>query len=606
MRQTKLCTPIVLSVVILIVAVAVVESAQTTYYPIDWSKVIAEETNIADDEDIGPCICDLTFSKCDPNCCCDTDCSEGDIQLFTECLPEGPVDDKIRFCVEVDTVRVNQISDVEILDDQLCVKKENNPLKGVFYSPVALSPIDFSCSETDETFQKCSTTEGATQAYKSFSPILAFYDGIDDRLSFTIPSQTTGSTCTGQRVVRYLEDITDHSCAYSISDLQSFCSSLSVEQYIRGVPYQSPSSSVMVTASKSYLCYGTDGQQRACTLNGAGIPITTFTSTPQPTCLQAVEKVDYTLIYKDGLLSVLSAVITTKDLLASLVDGAFYTVDIRVKYTPSAIAPLVTPVRPKGGSPGYVNGLNLIAGYLTTNQDKKAILQPIDPDGGISYTIPSGEGICKENNRQAITFGENTITGCALSLSATEILSPISCSAAKTISENVMRPTNRSLSLYVGQFGNAEFSNIEDWITITTKEESGPSGACSGLVLEANYRFTTARYGAWMNPQSRIISAAVTYVVGGISPTCQTSACKADPLNTKSRYYLKTTVTFSQVEDERNQVVYDPPPGLLELPDDVFYPFNLGPTSSAHQSHAPVRILIALLASCAVLGLFLV
>ncbi|CAM9168913.1 unnamed protein product, partial [Lampetra fluviatilis] len=33
------------------------------------------------------CLCDLWVDACDPNCCCDAFCSEGEKAAFTECLP---------------------------------------------------------------------------------------------------------------------------------------------------------------------------------------------------------------------------------------------------------------------------------------------------------------------------------------------------------------------------------------------------------------------------------------------------------------------------------------------------------------------------------------
>ena len=35
------------------------------------------------------CLCDLTFYQCDPNCCCDPDCSDSEKAIFTECDVSG-------------------------------------------------------------------------------------------------------------------------------------------------------------------------------------------------------------------------------------------------------------------------------------------------------------------------------------------------------------------------------------------------------------------------------------------------------------------------------------------------------------------------------------
>lgn len=44
-------------------------------YPVDWSLVPSTQPalSIPDNEELGPCICDLTVGSCDVNCRCDTD-----------------------------------------------------------------------------------------------------------------------------------------------------------------------------------------------------------------------------------------------------------------------------------------------------------------------------------------------------------------------------------------------------------------------------------------------------------------------------------------------------------------------------------------------------
>ena len=65
-------------------------SAQT-YYPIDYTAASASPSVVVtSNTDIGTCVCDLTANECDPDCCCDPNCSAAQKLLFSACKPEGP------------------------------------------------------------------------------------------------------------------------------------------------------------------------------------------------------------------------------------------------------------------------------------------------------------------------------------------------------------------------------------------------------------------------------------------------------------------------------------------------------------------------------------
>lgn len=47
------------------------------------------------------CVCDLTAGHCDANCCCDAECTETELERFTElgtCLDEGPAEEVTTMC----------------------------------------------------------------------------------------------------------------------------------------------------------------------------------------------------------------------------------------------------------------------------------------------------------------------------------------------------------------------------------------------------------------------------------------------------------------------------------------------------------------------------
>lgn len=57
-------------------------------YEIEWSLVPEkpEPPQKTQTESFGTCVCDLTFHECDPNCCCDSDCTEEHLLSYVTSL----------------------------------------------------------------------------------------------------------------------------------------------------------------------------------------------------------------------------------------------------------------------------------------------------------------------------------------------------------------------------------------------------------------------------------------------------------------------------------------------------------------------------------------
>ena len=93
------------------------------------------------EQDLSTCLCDLTLNACDPNCCCDPDCSSTEKTAIFKggCSLEflGNVS-AIPFCSK-DLVLVNHIDETPVLltrnsNNALCVVSANSPIKGTFFS----------------------------------------------------------------------------------------------------------------------------------------------------------------------------------------------------------------------------------------------------------------------------------------------------------------------------------------------------------------------------------------------------------------------------------------------------------------------------------------
>jgi len=147
--------------------------------------------------------------------------------------------------------------------------------------------------------------------------------------------------------------------------------------------------------------------------------------------------------------------------------------------------------------------------------------------------------------------------------------------------------SNESFS-YIGVFGNADPLDSTQWMEMTMEEQtSAPvldeaSRSCNYMTTTLNYEFLVARVGATGSPQAKIVGARAYYGSENI--------VFASELGTQG-ILLTTTVSFVSL-DSANTDAYSPPPPpiLLSVPYDVFYPFDV---SGARERPEPSIVVVA-------------
>eukprot|EP00760_Papus_ankaliazontas_P010610 PhM_4_TR14374/c0_g2_i1/m.98103/K19382/TCTN1_3; tectonic-1/3 len=94
MPLSKTVLLLIIIIITLISCVLVVNAA------VDWTSVPATSPPATplDTTSLGSCICDLTGNACDPNCCCDKECSPGQLASFTRCRRAVVSQPHIRRC----------------------------------------------------------------------------------------------------------------------------------------------------------------------------------------------------------------------------------------------------------------------------------------------------------------------------------------------------------------------------------------------------------------------------------------------------------------------------------------------------------------------------
>eukprot|EP00759_Apiculatamorpha_spiralis_P038999 PhF_6_TR37902/c0_g1_i3/m.56600/K19382/TCTN1_3; tectonic-1/3 len=214
---------------------------------------------------LGSCICDLTLNRCDPNCCCDAECTAVERKSFTRCLPPTVGNRTIRKCSEVSAaVTLMRQSDPAYVDYKpqfdgvVCLYRERgNVLDGRYFTfPVQLSADELQrVSGSTSSFLTQSSGDAIDPSRKLYSvgePVfvvkIVFITQavIDTRngVYLEVPQPGPGGYCTDESFAGYLEDRNPPTPCTRVGVLQAMCmSELSLDRWT-GIALAHPNRSV--------------------------------------------------------------------------------------------------------------------------------------------------------------------------------------------------------------------------------------------------------------------------------------------------------------------------------------------------------------------------
>lgn len=255
----------------------------------------------------------------------------------------------------------------------------------------------------------------------------------------------------------------------------------------------------------------------------------------------------------------------------------------------------------RSGNPGYQNGLPLL------------VSQCLDFDGSgtcssygprVEATVPgiTMAGTCRRVNSSAaeqddarvpINFGENSMSGCTLSLTRADLAALCRAGADAATGFTgllAMLPFGRSGNRWtqIAAFGSvptsaqdpADWVQVEELTRTEVPEFSDSAGAqkasnstCTGVVTGVDLEVIYSYFGDVQNPQAKIVGARVSHRLGVLSFTLE------DPSERQSFPFVYS-VSFLRAERDDFLLKVPPRPQLpVLLPEDLFYPFTIGSAS---------------------------
>ena len=207
--------------------------------PINWTTAVDDLDEPAESEvidtafvELGPCPCDLTENKCNVDCCCDEDCTEDDLALFTWCIPGfygGQEGEDERYKCS------SQYFNKPDWTPFMCVEFENSGYLGLYRQPINATRDDESYRALVNEFPTYSFEEDSNrfddsspEARDPYVEGFAIKTGIRSQISessvdtsnyfrLTLPQRTWNGKCVTPAPVRYLVD-SENDCTQELKE----------------------------------------------------------------------------------------------------------------------------------------------------------------------------------------------------------------------------------------------------------------------------------------------------------------------------------------------------------------------------------------------------
>jgi len=540
------------------------------------------------------CNCDLTADICDSNCCCDGDCSTEDKSQFSSTCTNDSVTPTSAFygrmCYE-DVTKINPKYPVTLdttvqdgLNGLLCIQVDNSAVKGYYFddpgypaSSVAFTPPFGQASLLKATDynsypNKQHKQDALSSFYRIGGAIPFVYKQEDNyfimdvlRIPFggsSIASDNAG-VCQYLNAVEFRRNIgmqdgfkgsTNQYCGECTvpvavddeKDMSSRCQNeFNIDRYVKhGAVFlgTKPNVALSMTSTSSNASTKPDLKNFVMVdVNMDDQPmISTSWNNDTSTCVGALYSLQYTIYYNtSGLITKASAKIKYKNVIFAAPPKSNSVFFVRQSFAVSFLPEVtsgdeeIVVVRGKSGNPGYImQSVVLAATKINSNASVIPTKAFHFSNNGFRIMDNGRAGMCESASGLGtpVTFGEDTVVGCVLSLSREELKDLCTQSKHPLLHKQTIQQTSFFIPVwlrrnfdFIGIFGNADTADVKQWLTIYSPLEdsnltsvverswSDLYSTCDGMVTEVHYKFLWSHVGNLNNPQAKIISAYVQY-----------------------------------------------------------------------------------------------
>ncbi|GFU12910.1 tectonic-3 [Nephila pilipes] len=528
--------------------------------------------SLTSDEDI--CSCDLNSNVCDINCCCDPDCNEEDIKVFSKCLSQERISDP-NYCYQKDIIfRNNTVYKMQKdpYSSLFCIVHDNLKQHLRFKElPVIKSHRDldlllkYQSKRISSWSDDQKTEESSMHEMRAAFPL--FIDSAAEKHKtfenhWRLPSSCFTRMCSCYQEIKYLEDF-NSLCSRLIHNLKDECEPntfLSAELF-SNFCIKSESMSLNLHARLNDLISHTKATDSAndlhqqpdflCIENNAQ---KVKYSSQLNVCYNVVSAVHFTVIHNGH--HGIHSISTNFEYINLNLETKIFLQHFSVTFKWNN----VTDTIKRSGNPGYHIGLPIVIGTNNSAVELEDTFEIQMDTVGLSILEKDARSVCS-SKRKTVKFGKNLRTSCIFRFSR------LTCKDLQERILLILLGSSRK-QVFIGVFGNANESNVEDWIEAYHEypELSHNNKTCP-VILDIRINVVFAAVGTVVNPQYKILGVGYHYG----KPQAVDLPCSVCP-----DLKLSTSVSFFDVTEPAISHYPKVPSIKANLPSDFFYPFLYG------------------------------
>ncbi|KAM3825991.1 tectonic-1 isoform 2-T2 [Vipera latastei] len=464
------------------------------------------------------CACDLLEDQCDINCCCDPVCTAVDFSAFTACSVPVVTGDR-HFCKQTEArysidqsvqppERLFQLVE-KVNPSVFCLQTSNYKAGFSFQAPEIPTLQNF--DRLLQEFDRGSFATGKELAPEAESQTPREAGANDaSRYKFKDLIQTTNgvlrlpaplfSHCAHENPAGFLMAQAEKCNTVINMEECAALSELSMLFYTNFSILAVPNSSRTVNVTIQSITVQTPEGLRT---RLADADLVLLPVLKDQSCSNLVLEASYLITFTEAgeiVGAAISLVLGTVHISAAFLQQTF-----AVRFVQQDTQPV-----PFSGSPGYLVGLPIKAGFRSTGP---GVIQSLDEGSQLTMMKSTTAQDCfrAEGSRTSVLFGYNMMSGCKV-----RITNSVDCTLLAPELLRVLK--GQTFPDFVASFGDSLPQNGPDWVEISYNSTK-PATCEIPVSFEMEVKWT--KYGSLVNPQAKIESLTVIVTTAALPKKIQ-------------------------------------------------------------------------------------